>query len=147
VKTQCFVFLFVMLASASLLCGADDGDRTASDKRPDQTDHGPAKPQRSGHGGPTRANLPKPFPKRQTHATSAGAISPLRSPNGPSPVANGALIQNPVAGRAPLFGRQAPSPLSNLRHRSPNPAVVSGSVDLRRRNTGAISGNQVPRRP
>jgi hypothetical protein len=64
----------------------------------------------------------------------------------------GALIQKPTAGKLPpvrLPGRAgaAAPPLSNVRHRSPNPPAVAGSADLGKRNTGAIDGKQVPRRP
>jgi len=44
-------FLAAMLASAGLLCG-----------------------------GPAKSNLPKQLPKRQVHAASGRAISPLRGP-------------------------------------------------------------------
>jgi hypothetical protein len=47
-----------------------------------------------------------------------------------------------------LLTRAAPAPpLSNMRHRSPNPAVIAGSVDVGKRNAGALDGKQVHRRP
>jgi hypothetical protein len=63
-----------------------------------------------------------------------------------------ALIQNPTAGKRPpvrLPGRAgaAAPPLSNVRHRSPNPAVIAGSAELSKRSIGAIDGKQVHRRP
>jgi len=90
-------FLAAVLASAGLLCG-----------------------------GPAKSNLPKQLPKRQVHAASGRAMSPLRA-RGPA-------------------GPAAP-PLSNVRHRSPNPAVMGGSADASKRNAGAIDGRQVHRRP
>ena len=39
-----------------------------------------------------------------------------------------------------------PSP-KNVRHRGPNPAVVAGSTNLASRNTGAINGTGMNRRP
>jgi hypothetical protein len=113
VKTH---FWFVMLACVGLICATGYADRTASEKRPDQTGHPPRKPQRSRRGGPARSNLPKPLPRRP----------PVRSPG-------------PVGAAEP--------PLSNVRHRSPNPAIIAGSAELSKRSTGAIDGKQVHRRP
>jgi hypothetical protein len=145
-------FMFAVLVSAALLRGVGDGDRAATDKRPAQTGHGSATPQMSGRVGPARAKLPSPVPKRPTHVPSAGATGPLRSPDGPSPAAMGGLTRDPMAGRRstvrlPGPVKAAAPPLSNVRHRSPNPAVIGGVADLGKRNTGAINGRQVPRRP
>lgn len=43
--------------------------------------------------------------------------------------------------------RAAAPPLSNVRHRGPNPAVIASSTDVSKRNTGALDGKQVHRRP
>jgi hypothetical protein len=59
----------------------------------------------------------------------------------------------PAVGKPPqqLPKRQArvasAPPLSNVRHRSPNPAIIAGSAELGKRSTGAIDGKQVHRRP
>lgn len=145
-------FLFMMLACVALLCAKGNPDRTAADKQPDKAGHAPAMPQRSRRGGPSRSNLPKQFPKRQTGAASAGAMNPLRGPGGSSPAAKAALIQNPTTGRRPPVRSPgavgaAAQPLSNVGHRSPNPAIIGGSADLGKRTTGAIDGKQVHRRP
>lgn len=49
--------------------------------------------------------------------------------------------------RSPRPVGPAAAPLSNVRHRSSNPAVITGSAGPGKRNTGAINGNQVHRRP
>ncbi|MFZ0590956.1 MAG: hypothetical protein WAM39_10765 [Bryobacteraceae bacterium] len=68
-----------------------------------------------------------------------------------SPAAQGSLIHNPAAGRyrplrSPGAVRAAAPALSNVRHRSPNPAIVAGASDLSKRSSGAIDGKQVTRR-
>ena len=145
-------FVFEMFACVALLCGTGYTDRTASAEPRDQSGHAPASPQRSRRGGPVRSNLPKPLPRRQTHFPSEGAMNPRRGPDGSSPAAKGALIQNPTAGRRPPVRLPGPigaaePPLSKVRHRSPNPPVVAGSAELSKRSTGAIDGIQVHRKP
>ena len=145
-------FILEMLASLALLSSTVYADPAASYQRPDQTVHAPAKPQRSRIGDPSRSNLQKHLPKRQTHVPSARATNPLPGLDGSSVGANGALIRNPMAERRPSV--QLPTtagvaalPLSNVHHRSPNPAAIAGSADVGKRNTGAIDGKQAPRRP
>ena len=134
-------FIFMMFACAALLCGADDANRAASDKRPDQPGRGTGRPQRASRRGPAKPNLPKPTPKRQMHSVTKGPLDP-RVPRAPSPAAKSAVSPNPTARMRTLEG-----PLSGLRHRSPNPAVVAGPADAAKRNAGAIGGSQVHRRP
>ena len=146
-------FMFVMLACVGLLCATGHAGLTALDQQQDRSG-GLARPnaQRSRRGVPAGSNLPKPLPRRQTHAASAGAMNPRRHPNGSSPLAAGVIVQNPTAGRYPHVRspgpvRAAAPPLSSVRHRSPNPAVIGGSTDLGKRNSGAIDGKQAHRRP
>lgn len=146
-------FVFVTLACVGLICATGYAAGAALDQQQDRSGgHAPAKPQRVRRGVPPRSNLPKPLPRRQMPLVSAGAMNPRRRPDGSSPLAAGVLVQNPTAGRYPpvwspgRVGAAAP-PLSYVRHRSPNPAVITGSADLRKRNAGAIDGKQVYRRP
>jgi len=148
VKTH---FILVMLAGEALFCGAGYAAQAAADKPPDQTGHALAKRQRSRRGGLVRP-LPKPLPKRPAHVPLAGAMNPLQGSGAPSATARSSLIPNPTGGRRPAVRSLGPagpaaSPLRNVRHRSPNPAIVAGSADLGKRNTGAIDGDQVHRRP
>jgi hypothetical protein len=45
------------------------------------------------------------------------------------------------------IGRPTVASLGDVRHRSPNPAVVAGSVRAHGRNTGTIDGTRMVRRP
>ena len=100
----------------------------------------PLKPPQSVHKGAAKA---KPFPQLRKPAANRG-----RGSAGPFPTAKGAAIQKPVAGGSrPGPPKPAPPMLSNVRHHSPNPAVISGSTNLSMRNTGAIDGRQIHRQP
>ena len=66
--------------------------------------------------------------------------------------AKGGLIQNETVHNAlpvrpsSVVRPTAPS-LNNVRHRGPNPAVIGGSANSDRRNTGAINGTRMNRKP
>jgi hypothetical protein len=107
---------------ACLLCHAGFADSAASDQRPNQP----------RHEAPARANPAKQIPRRQTHTVHTSAVKP---PGKRPPVRP---LSHP--------GVAAPK-LGNARHLSPNPAIVAGSADLSKRNTGTIDGKQVHRRP
>jgi hypothetical protein len=49
--------------------------------------------------------------------------------------------------RTPSVARSAALSFNNLRHRSPNPAVVVGSSNSHSRNTAAINGTRMSREP
>ena len=140
-------FMIVMLAGAAWLGGA--ADRPASDSAVEQTGNARVGPARSRRGGPVRPSLPKRPARRSPRIPSEGATNPIQGSGAPAPAARGSLIPNPAAGRAAPGRSQgsiggAAAPLSNMRHRSPNPAVVAGSA---KQNAGAIGGNQVHQRP
>ena len=108
---------------------------------------------------PIAAKHPKPLPNSRKAPVSGQAMNLLRP--GPS----GSRIALPA--RLPGVGRNALSTpgmvRSNtvrpniagpnivrpdtVRHRSPNPAVIGGSVPVARRNTGGIDGTRIYRRP
>lgn len=103
--------------------------------------------------GVPKASGPSQPPKGHERSTSGDAMN-LHQPGPDKSVgaAKGGLLQN-EAGNNPLRVRPssvvrpaAPS-LDNVRHRSPNPAVVSGSANATTRNTGAINGALVKRKP
>jgi len=126
---------------------------------------GKAPEEQRGHGRPSVANHP---PSR---ASLTKANRPLRPPNGrpralpgnamnPHPpgsdpsrgVVIGGFIPNravpnalPV--RTSSFLRPTPLSLNNVHHRSPNPAAVGGSPNLRSSNIGAINGTRMKRKP
>ena len=136
--------LIVLVACVVLIPGAG-----YADEKPDQSNqHPPLKRPGSGRKAVAEVKPHKQFAKPAAHLPSAIARNPRRGSVGSFPTVKGAAIQNPNAGRSRPRPPSAPAPLlSNLRHRSPNPAVISGTANLSTRNTGAIDGRQMHRRP
>ena len=122
-------FLFVMLACLALAGGIADAAASIPDVRGGRSGHA-AKPRRPAGQGPAQLRAAKKLPKLPARSPSALAASPqarpLRLPASIKPVASG---------------------LSLVPHRSPNPAIIAGSPNPNRRNTGALDGRQVHRRP
>ena len=56
-------------------------------------------------------------------------------------------VHNAVPVRTSSVARSYVLSRNNVRHRGPNPAVLGGSVNSNRRNTGAINGTRMNRRP
>jgi hypothetical protein len=104
-----------------------------------------------GHSGPAspKANRPKQplnSPQRSRPGESARLHQP--SPSHSGGAARGGLIQgkavnNITAFRAPSAVRRTAPSVNNVRHHSPNPAVVSGSLTSHGANTGAIDGTRM----
>jgi hypothetical protein len=100
----------------------------------------------------TRSNRPKQVPNNGEHSTSGTAMNlhqPGSDKSGAS--ARGALIQHETFNRAltirPASIRpRVPLP-NNVRHRGANPAIIGGSASSNSRNTGAIDGAHMNRRP
>jgi len=141
VKTH---FVFELLACAALLCGTAYADQGASNKRPEQTGHAARKPQRSRLGTPQLMKRPRaPF-------QNAPHVSGHRLPKHAAPLAAAttrglaSVREQPALNTEPHFRDGA---LDNVRHRSPNPAVIGGSAEPGKMNTAAIDGSQVHRRP
>ncbi len=145
--------IFLLFACGALICGADYRDRTASDDQREQRgSHTSQKPHRPNAKAPVESKSGKQLPKRQAHLARARAMNPRGGSDRSSLTAKGSLTQNPTDGKYRLVHSRssvrAAAPLrSNVRHRSPNPAVIAGSASLGNRNSGAIDGRQVPRRP
>ena len=95
---------------------------------------------------------PKQVPNNQERSTSGNAVN-LHRPGSTQydRLAKGGLTQQETGNRAmpvrpPSVSRStAPSP-NNVRHRGANPAVIGGSA-ISDRNTGAINGTRVHRKP
>jgi hypothetical protein len=134
---------------------ADDGRRQAGEKASDeQQDHGRASDTNHPPSGASliKANHPKQLLNSRQRSTPGNAIN-LHQPGSDKSggAAKGGLIQNetvhnalPV--RTPSVIRPTVPSLNNVRHRSPNPAVVAGSVNSDRRNTGVIDGTRMNRK-
>jgi hypothetical protein len=52
-----------------------------------------------------------------------------------------------LAARTPSVVRPTVPSFNNVRHRSPNPAVVGGSPSSHSSNSGAINGTRMNRKP
>jgi hypothetical protein len=141
--------VFVLFACVATTSGAGYADKTGSGEQPDPSG-GQTRPKLrpASRKGPAQSNPPKLLPKRPAHLLAPSSISPRRGSVGSSPVAKGAVRQSRIAGRSgPRLAGPAAPLRSNVRHRSPNPAVISGSTQLSTSNNGAIDGRQVHRRP
>jgi hypothetical protein len=55
-------------------------------------------------------------------------------------------LNSTVPVRSPIVVRPAPAAFSNVRHRSPNPAIISGLVNSKTWKSGAINGTHMDRR-
>ena len=101
----------------------------------------------------TAANRPKQPPNRRKRSLPENAMN-LGQPgsDNSSGAAKGRLVQNEAVNNAlpvrpPSVVRLTGPPLNNLRHRGPNPAVVGGSANSYSRNSGAINGTRMNRKP
>jgi len=104
-----------------------------------------------GHASLNQTKRPTPVPSNRVRSGSATAIN-LRQPGSVRSGAEGkGLIQNEtlkgiVPVRPPSAVRPASAARSNVRHRSPNPAIITGLVNSKTGNTGAINGSRMDRR-
>lgn len=112
-------FGFMMFACVALLCQAGYAEKAPAGA--------PGKPRQL-----RRERQPKPVLKSVLKRASATIQKPS------------AVRSRPI--RPKRAARTALPRLSDVRHRGPNPAVISGSVSLRNRNTGVIDGTKVHRR-
>lgn len=102
---------------------------------------------------PVASHHPKQTPNNQEHWLSGNAIN-VRQPGSDKrrAVAKSGLIQRHTVNSAlPVRSANSIGPTApvrnNVRHRGENPAVISGSANSVVRNTGAINGTSVHRRP
>ena len=122
--------------------GEQPRNRRASDKN-----HPPTQASLS------KANHPDRIPSGQEHSASGDARN-LHEPGSDKPAgaAKPGVIQSKIAKNTPpvrpssVVRPTAPS-LDNVRHRSPNSAVVGGSASSATRNAGAINGTRMNRKP
>jgi hypothetical protein len=121
----------VMLACLTLPCGAAQADKAPSTERRDQGAYAPPK-------APQSAHAPKPVPPRQPPKLRPPASAMNHKTGSPA-----AAVSSPVRSSGHV-GSAAPQQ-GNVRHRSPNPAVVTGSSH--EQNPGALDGRLVHRRP
>ena len=129
----------------------DGRHQTGGKASHEQRDHGRASdtnhpPSRASL---TKANRPKQLPNSLQRSLPGNALHQPR-PDKSGGAAKSGFIRNETvniasAVRTPSVVRPTVPSLSNVRHRSPNPAVVAGSVNSGSRNTGAINGTRMKR--
>ena len=150
-KVTCLLFLLLTVSCAALM---PETSYAASPQ------HVSDKNRTRRRAGLTAKNRPKQPPTGQKHPLPRNAAS-LRQPAlaRSGGAAKGRLIQNETTNRglpvrltsvpprvASLNASLNPLP-NNVRHRGPNPAVVSGSANSKNSHTGAINGTGMHRRP
>jgi hypothetical protein len=134
---------------------ADDGKHHYGKPSDAQRDHRHA----SDNGHPrslaslTKANRPKQLLNSRKAAIPGRAMN-LHQPDSAKSggAAKDGLSQNETVNnarpvRSPSVVRPSVPSLNNVRHRGANPAVVDGSASTDSRNTGAINGTRMNRRP
>jgi hypothetical protein len=122
--------------------GEQPGNRRSSDKN-----HTPSQASLS------KANHPDRIPSRQEHSASGNARN-LHEPGSDKPagaaklgVIQSEIAKNTLPVRPSSVVRPTAPSLDNVRHRSPNSAVVGGSASSATRNAGAINGTRMTRKP
>jgi len=98
-----------------------------------------------------KANHPKPLPNNRQRSLPGNALN-LHQPDKSGGAARSGFIRSVTVNNAlPVRMSDVVRPtapvLNNVRHRSPNPAVVGGSPSVHNGNTGAISGTRMSRKP
>ena len=96
---------------------------------------------------------PKQLPKNQKHFPSRNGMNPHQPVSeklgsaAKSGLTRRETVNSAAPPRSPSVIRPSAPSLNNVRHRGPNPPVVGGSANLGGKNTGAINGTRVHRRP
>ncbi len=99
----------------------------------------------------TKANRPKQLPNSRQRSIPGNALHQPGSDKSGGAAKSGFIrnetVNNALAVRTPSVVRPTVPSLNNVRHRSPNPAVVGGSPNSHSSNTGAINGTRMNRKP
>lgn len=133
------------------------GVKSLTDKKPfdKQPDHRPVpdKTQPRGGAGVSKASRPDQLPNGR-EPTGHGNSANLRQAdrNRVVPAAKGAptkdeTVSDTLPVRPPTVVPHTGPSHNNVQHHSPNPAVIGGSANSNARNTGAISGTGLHRKP
>jgi hypothetical protein len=96
-----------------------------------------------------KANRPEQLPNRRERSAPGKALA-VRASDEDKPGATakgGPTGSHALPVRSPSVTRTAAPPLDNARHRGPNSAVVGGPAISTARNTGAINGTRMNRKP
>lgn len=143
-------------SSAESSSAADNPKPRPRQEAPDEEPvrrRAPANKQVRGGGTATPASRSQQIPKPEATPDS-GAVNARSAAFGePGRAAREGFVQNEILNNSALPTgppRVAPGrgvTANNPRHRSPNPAVVDGSMNANARNTGAINGTRMVRKP
>jgi len=102
-------------------------------------------------GSLTKVNHPKQLPRSQHRSLPGNALHQPASKKSGGAAKNGLIpneaVNNALAARTPSVVRPTVPSFNNVRHRSPNPAVVGGSPSSHSSNSGAINGTRMNRKP
>jgi hypothetical protein len=104
-----------------------------------------------GHSGPAyqRLGRPKQLPNSRHRSMPGNALHQPGSNKSGGAAVGGLIphetVNNALPVRTPSVVRPTVPALNNVRHRSPNPAVVGGSAPSHSSNTGAINGTRMNR--
>ena len=146
-----FYLLFLTMIALSGEAGhtaTTDGPRQENTKTSDQqSDHA----QTSEKHQPRHANSTKTDhvqrPTRYEHSARRDAGNTHQIASNPPMLASKGKTVEPIRPIQPRpVARPVASP-NNVRHRSPNPASVGGTAISASKNTGAINGSRIARKP
>ena len=107
---------------------------------------------RSRSSGGANASLPTRVPHSQQRAAAGNIRDRQHGTARPGSAANPRSllvknVSNAKAVRPPSLFPSSLSSLDTVRHRGPNPAIVSGTGSSRASNTEGISGSRISRKP
>ena len=98
----------------------------------------------------TKANGPRQLPNNRQRPRPGNAVRPASSIQAAGAVKGGLIPtqtgHNALPVQTSSVVRPATPSLNNLRHRTPNPAVVGGASNVRSSNVGTINGSGMSRK-
>jgi hypothetical protein len=101
----------------------------------------------------SKVNRPKQLPNGRQRSLPGNAMNlhqPVLNKSG-TELKTGFIpnetVNNVLAVRTPSIVRPTAPSFNNVRHRSPNPAVVGGSANSQSSKTGTINGTRMNRKP
>jgi len=112
-----------------------------------------AKIRTRGRSSPTQTNRPQQLSSNVSGSVLGNAVNHYQpGSSNPAALTSGRSVQNSgvrhaFSVRPASVARLSTPSLNNVRHRSPNPAIVGGLANARAKNDGAINGTWMHRKP
>jgi hypothetical protein len=132
-------------AAEPLVSTHQASDEQRNHGRPSNANHPPSR------ASVTKANLHKQLPNSRQRSISGNALHQQGTNKSVGGTRSGFIrnetVNNVLAIRTPSAVRPTSPAFNNVRHRSPNPAVVGGSSNSHSSNSGVISGTRMIRKP